>query len=299
MDRFQSLKIFGCVAEKLSFTEAADSLNLPKASVSTTIRDLEEHLGVRLFHRTTRQVTLTPDGANFLERCQQILMDLEDVESMFQAKPEHLKGKIRVDMSIAMARDGIVPRLPEFLKAHPGIEIELSSTDHRVDLNRDGIDCVIRAGGAPDENFVERELGRILLINCASPSYLEQYGKPKGLDDLKNHRLVHFTQAFNNKPATFEYFDGERYREIKMKNTITVNNTDSYKAACIAGLGIAQIPLVGVKEHLKRGVLVEVLPKLRAEPMKLKLIYHPRRLVTKRVRVFMDWLESVVREYLK
>lgn len=297
-DKYTAFRIFLRVADLLSFTRAAESLSLPKATVSTTVQELEGTLGVRLFHRTTRQVRLTPEGTTFVERCRSLLADLDEAETMFHHGSALLQGKIRVDMAVTNARDVVIPRLPEFVAKHPGVEFEFSATDYRIDLAREGIDCVVRAGGASEPGLIEKDLGTLVLINCASPAYLKKYGTPKRLEDLKGHLLVNFTHRFGNPSDGFEYFDGERYREWKMRRSISVNNTDTYKAACLAGMGIAQIPLVGVRQHLQQGALVEVLPKHRAEPLAMKLVYHQRRLLTKRVRVFMDWLEPVLREHI-
>lgn len=297
MDRFEAMKVFIRVAELQSFTRAADSLGLPKATVSTVVQNLEARLGARMLNRTTRQVRLTPEGQSFLERCKDLLDDLDDVEAMFRIDASQIKGKIRVDMTVPTACDLIIPRLHEFIEQHPGIEIELSSTDHRVDLIRDGIDCVIRAGSYSEPGVAEKLIATAPLVNCASPVYLDKYGKPESLDDLKHHKLIHYTLALGSKPEGFEYFDGEKYRETRMQGFITVNNTVAYTAACLAGLGIAQIPKPGVKSYLKSGRLVEVLPQYHAEPMNIKLVYPQRRLLAKRVRVFMEWIEPLVEEH--
>ena len=136
------------------------------------------------------------------------------------------------------------------------------------------------------------------VINVASPGYLKKYGKPKNLEDLKNHKLIYYAQELGSSPDGFEYFDGEKYREIKMTGVITVNNVDSYKAACLAGLGICQNPQVGILNLLKSGSLIEVLPKFRAEPMKLKIVYLQRGITSKRVMVFIDWLEQNLKDYI-
>lgn len=297
MDRFEAMKVFVRVAELQSFTKAAESLGLPKATVSTVVQSLEALVEVRLLHRTTRQVRLTSEGQSFLERCKDLLDDVDDVESMFRVDTARITGKIRIDMTVPVARDVVIPALHEFIERHPGVDIELSSTDHRVDLIREGIDCVIRSGNHKAPGVAEKEIGSIPLINCVSPGYLEKYGKPKSIEDLKNHKLIHYTQVLGSRPEGFEYFDGEKYREVPMKNLITVNNTVSYTSACLAGLGIAQIPVAGVRESLKKGELVEVLPKFRAEPLKLKLVYPQRRLLAKRVRVFMEWIEPLLQKY--
>lgn len=135
------------------------------------------------------------------------------------------------------------------------------------------------------------------LVNGASPAYLERHGRPKKLEDLASHRLVHYVATLGAKPEGFEYFDGERYRTLRVDGAIIVDNADAYLAACLAGLGIIQAPLVGVREQLKKGRLVEVLPRQRAEPMPVSLVYPHRRNLARRVQAFMDWVEEQMRDY--
>ncbi len=298
MDKYETMRIFIRVAELQSFTQAAETLNLPRATVSVSVQNLEAWVGTRLLNRTTRRVQLTNDGISFLERCKYLLGDLEEAESMFRRDATQLKGKIRVDMVATMAKVLFIPMLPRFLEKHPGIEIEISSTDGRVDLVRAGIDCMVKGGKDFDRGLAKRELGEAAIVNCASPKYLAKYGKPKNIEDLKNHRLIHFAPVLGSKPEGFEFFDGEKYQEIGMPGIVTVNNTETYTAACLAGFGISQNPLGVVAKHLKSGALVEVLPKFKAEPMKISLVYPHQRLMPKRVRAFMDWLEAAFKEII-
>ncbi len=297
MDRLDAMRTFMRVTELESFTKAAASLGLPKASVSTAVRDLETAVGARLLQRTTRRVQLTQDGLSFYERCKDLLADVEDVSTMFQRGDAAVTGRLRVDMSTGIARTLVVPRLPGFLARHTGLEIELSCTDRRVDVVREGFDCVIRVGALADSGLIARRIGTFTLVNCASPAYLERHGRPKKLEDLASHRLVHYVATLGAKPEGFEYFDGERYRTLRVDGAIIVDNADAYLAACLAGLGIIQAPLVGVREQLKKGRLVEVLPRQRAEPMPISLVYPHRRNLARRVKAFMDWVEEQMRDY--
>ncbi|WP_413557996.1 LysR substrate-binding domain-containing protein [Bdellovibrio sp. HCB209] len=299
MDRIESMQIFMKVAELGSFTGASEHLSLPKASVSNAIQQLENNLGTRLFHRTTRKVQLTQDGVTFFERCRDLLSDVDEVESMFRKDPSLVSGRIRVDMGAAIARNAVVPRLPEFLKKYPGVQVELSCSDRKVDLVREGFDCVIRVGNLADSGLIARPIGKFTIVNCASTAYLEKYGRPKKLEDLQNHFLVHYVQTWGGKPDGFEYYDGEKFRTLSMKSKITVNNVDSYTAACLAGLGIIQAPRVGKDEYLMKNKLEEILPKYKAEPMPVSIVYPHRRNVAKRVQVFMDWLESILKDYVE
>lgn len=301
MNQLDAMRIYVRVAEMASFTLAAQSMGLPKGSLSTAVQRLENLLGVRLLHRTTRRVQMTLDGQAFYERCKDLLADVEELQGMFQLGEAALQGRLRVDMPIGVARTVILPHLPEFMQAHPGLEIEFSSTDRRVDLVREGFDCVMRIGALGDSLLVARPLGHYQVINCASPAYLAAFGVPQTLDDLAQHRLIHYVPTLGSRSAGFEYVDAQsgEVRCLAMAGALTVNNSDAYQAACLGGLGLIQAPEVGVRALIGSGQLVEVLPQYRAAPMPVSLLYGNRRHVPKRVQVFMAWLAEVMQPYLQ
>ena len=298
MDLAQSLRAFQRVVELGGFTRAAESLGLPKASVSTAIQQLEARLGTQLLHRTTRRVQATADGRAFYQRSQDVLADMEELQAMFQTEGRQLRGRLRVDMGSGMARLFVLPQLPAFLAAHPQLEVELSATDRLVDVVREGFDCVLRGGHPQDGALVARTLGSMRIVNCASPAYLAQRGTPRSLDDLAEHALVHYVSTLGQRSAGFEYRSGGEYRLLPMGGAVTVNNVEAYHAAALAGLGIIQVPLLSVRQALAQGTLVEVLPELVAEPMPLTLLYAQRRHLPRRVRVFMDWLADLLVPHL-
>ena len=298
MNRLEAMQIFARVAELASFTRAAESLGMPKASASNAVQQLESALGTRLLHRTTRKVQLTQDGQAFYERSKDLLADMDELQSMFQQGEQALRGRLRVDMPSGVARNFIVPRLPQFLQAHPQIELELSSTDRRVDLVREGFDCVLRVGALGDVNLIARPLGQFSIASCASPAYLRRHGTPQTLADLATHQLIHYVPTLGARSTGFEYPDGAGYSNLLMAGALTVNNSEAYQEACLAGLGLIQAPAVGVRHLLEQGLLVEVLPQYRAEPMPVSLLYANRRNLSKRVRVFMDWVAETLRPHL-
>lgn len=298
MNPLERMRIFTRVAELASFTQAADTLGLPKASTSTAVQQLETQLGTRLLHRTTRRVQLTQDGQAYYERCKDLLADLDELQAMFQHREGGLQGRVRIDMSTGMARNVVVPRLPELLARHPALELELSSTERRVDLVREGFDCVLRTGAVVDASLVARPLGLARQVNCVSPGYLRQHGTPQSLGDLVHHRLVHFVNTLGARSTGFEAVVDGALVATPMQGSITVNNAEAYMAACLAGLGIIQVPRLGVVDLLARGEIVEVLPQCAAPPMPLTLMYANRRNLPRRVRVVMDWLAEVVGEHL-
>lgn len=294
MLRPELLQIYTRVAELVSFTQAADSLGLPKASVSQAVQQLEAMLGTRLLLRTTRRVKITQDGQLFYERCKDLLADVDELQSMFQQGAQALRGRLRVDMPSGIARQQVLPRLDEFLAAHPQLEVELSSTDRRVDLVREGFDCVLRVGQLEDSALVARPLGKLVQLNCASPAYLAAHGTPRTLADLANHRLVHYVPTLGAKPVGWEYVQEGQTLRLPMAGAFTVNDTGAYAAACVAGVGLIQAPAIGMRPLIAQGLLVEVLPEWRAPAMPISLLYAHRRHLPRRVQVFMNWLAELL-----
>lgn len=298
MNRLDALTAFVRVAELSSFTQAASSLGLPKSRVSAAISQVEAQLRTQLLYRTTRKVQLTHDGQIYYERVRDVLADLEDMDALFQQTPGDLKGTIRVDMPVATARSLIIPRLPAFLDRHPGLDIELSCTDRRVDVVAEGFDCVLRAGAMTDSGLMARQLGVMPMINVASPTYLNRHGVPETLDDLDRHRMVHYTMQLGSKPCGFEYWDGLSWRTRAVTGVLTVNNTIAFNSAALAGLGIIQAPATGLTEQLAAGDLLQILPQYHAEPLPLALVYPRRRHQARRVRAFMDWMAEVMKAHV-
>lgn len=305
MNQLEAMQVFVRVAELGSFTQAADSMGLPKARVSDAVQQLEALLGTRLLHRTTRKVQMTQDGQVVYERSRDLLVDFEDMQTLFRDDRSGLRGRLRVDMPLAVARDVVLPRLPEFLQAHPELEIELSSTDRRVDVIREGFDCVLRVGTLADSSLIARPIGEYRMLNVASPAYLERYGTPRTIADLAGHRLVHYVPTLGGRSSGFEYVaptaptGAEATLFQPMAGALTVNNSDAYLGACLAGLGIIQSPEIGLRRWIDDGRLVEVLPDYRPSPMPVSLIYANRRHLPRRVQTFMNWIEMLIRERLQ
>ncbi len=190
MDKIHAMQLFIRVADLESFSRAAETLALPKGSVSRQIQALESHLGVRLLHRTTRRVQLTQDGMVYYERAKDLLSNLDELDGMFQHDPASISGRLRVDMPVGFAKKMVIPHLPTFLQQYPGIELELSSSDRLVDVIREGFDCVVRVGALKDSGLIARPLGKLTQINCASPDYLARFGYPQSLEDLADCALI-------------------------------------------------------------------------------------------------------------
>ncbi|WP_442782502.1 LysR family transcriptional regulator [Collimonas fungivorans] len=301
MQNLEPILIFITVAEMGSFTHAADSLGIQKGRASTAVRKLEEDIGVRLLHRTTRSVQLTEDGRVFHARARDLLAEVDDLHSMFASDQVALRGRLRVDLPSELARTTIVPALPTFMATYPELELEMSSTDRQVDLVQEGFDCVLRLGPIGDETLIARPLGKLRMINAASPAYLARHGVPRSLDDLQHqeHRVVHFARTLGAKPYGWEYPHGDGYARLQLRGALHVNSVQAYEAAGVAGLGLIQAPLLGIGSYLESGALIEFLPDFQHRPLDVSLVVAHRRNLSRRVRAFMKWIETVLAPHLE
>lgn len=300
MDRFDQYRVFAQVAEMGSFIKAAHALDAPRASVSAAIQQLEIQLGVRLLHRTTRQVRLTADGEQLLERVRPLLAEVEDIDQLFQASERQVSGRLSIDVPSRVARRLIAPQLPGLLRRHPRLQVVLSSTDRAIDLVQEGVDCAVRVGALHDSSLVVRPLGSISLINCASPAYLREYGEPVRPEDLADrHWAVGYASPKNGRELPWEFLaaDGGAH-QLQVRSRVVVNNAESYIACCLAGLGLIQIPRFDVQHLLDAGQLVEVMPAARAAGMPVSLLYPHRRQRSRRVAVFLEWFEGLMQAYV-
>ena len=291
MDRFNAMRVFTRIVELGGFAKAADSLQLPRASVTVLIKQLEAHLGVQLLQRTTRQVSPTLDGAAYYQRCVRLLSDLEEAEAVFSTSRHNPRGTLSVDMPSGIGRFIVIPALPQFTARYPQIDLEIGLNDRPVDLIREGVDCVLRGGPALDESLVARPLAMMEQVTLASPAYLERMGVPTSLDELvAHHQMVEYVSSTSGKRFGLEFQLGSELRAINLPKRIAVNSADGYFAACAAGYGLIQAPHYHAMRQLAEGTLVPVLGKLAVPEMALTALYPPHRQLSQRVRVFVDWL---------
>jgi len=298
VDRIDLFRTFARVVECASFTRAADTLGLPRSSVSAAVIDLEARVGARLLHRTTRKVSPTQDGAAFYERCLRLIADVEDAENLFRQTSVGPTGVLRIDVPGRIGRLIIAPALPEFLARHPQLDIELRVTDRAVNLVEESVDCVLRVGPLGDSGLIARPIGKLPLINVASPGYLAQYGTPGAPADLGEHLAVNYASPSTGRIEDWEWIDNDEMRTCPMRSRVTVNSAEAYIACCLAGLGLIQIPAYDVRGHVEAGELVEVMPRHRAEPMPMTLLYPHRQHLSRRLQVFADWLEALLKQQL-
>ena len=288
MDRFQEMQVFVRIAERGSFTQAADDLQLPRATVSNLIQRLEARLGVRLLERTTRTVRLTPDGEAYRQRCVGLLADLEEADGLFrQAVP---KGLLRVNLQGTLARRFVVPALPAFLARYPQLALQIGEDDRLVDLVREGVDCVLRAGQLRDSSLVARRVALLPQLTCASASYLAQFGEPRTLADLAGHHAVNYLSSATGQALPLEFTVNAELRTLHLPGPVSVTGADVYAGAAIAGLGLVQVPRYRVADELASGQLREVLADLPPPPLPVSVLYPQNRQLSVRVRAFAQWL---------
>ncbi|OSZ62526.1 LysR family transcriptional regulator [Hydrogenophaga sp. IBVHS2] len=299
MDRFDAMQAFVRVVDAGSFTKAAETLRLNKTSVTQLIQQLEARLRVKLLNRTTRKVQVTAEGAAYYERVVRLLADLDDAETSLSDARTAPRGRLRVDVPSPLARFVLVPALSGFHARYPDIQIDMGVSDRIVDLISDSVDCVIRGGEITDPSLVARLVGELPIKAYAAPGYLQRHGTPEHPRDLEqsHHRVVGFLSARNGRvpPFSMQLGDGERI-DVRGHHVVAIDDGNAYLAAGLAGLGVLRLPTYMARDHVARGELVTLFDEWSFEPMPLYLAYPPNRYVSAKLRVFVDWVISVVGE---
>ncbi|GLP89903.1 LysR family transcriptional regulator [Gluconobacter frateurii] len=298
MDRIDLFRIFARVVETASFTRTADTLKMPRSTISVAIQELETRVGTRLLARTTRSVSVTPDGAAFYDHCLRIVTEVEEVEALFSQDAVRPQGVLRVNIPGRIGRLIIAPALPDFLESYPGIDIELGMTDRAVNLIEDGIDCVLRVGPLQDSGLVGRKICDLELINVASPDYIRRFGSPTCPDDLGQHHVIRYASPTSGRVEDWEWVENGEVRLKPVKGRVTVNSAEASIACCLSGLGLIQIPAYDVKNHLAAGDLVEVMPDWRAEGLPMTILYPHRKHLSRRVQAFVEWVVPLLNSSL-
>jgi len=295
MDKVKAMQTFVRIVEANSFSKAAETLNLPRASLTATMQNLEAFLGTTLLQRTTRRLSLTPDGAEYYKQCLEILSAIEASELLFRGPDARRpQGTLRVDLPGAVGRHVVLPRIAEFHAAYPDVRLSLSLTDRLVDITQEGIDCAVRVGQLQDSSMVGRQIGTMRFVTCASPSYLGRWGLPKRIDDLKKHRsVVHFSGRSGRAFSWDLLVDGKPV-QVELDGPIAVNDADAYIGCALQGLGLVQAATYQVRAYLESGALVAVLPESPPTPMPISLLYPRGRMATPKLSVFAAWLSTVV-----
>jgi LysR family transcriptional regulator for bpeEF and oprC len=291
MDQLSAIRAFARVVEAGSFTRAAASLDMPNATMSKSVQELEAHLGVRLLQRTTRRVTVTAEGQEYYAKARRVLKDLEDIDTSFNTARSTPRGQLRIDVGGSTARDVLIPLLPDFMARYPEIRIDLGVSDRSVDLVGDNVDCVIRGGPLDDSSLIARQIGHAEMVTCATPAYLKQHGVPAYPDELKNgHKLVGYLSTRTGRAFPFRFLHDGKQSEIATEYRIGISESNAHLAACVAGIGIVQTFAYSVETSLRDGTLVEILKSWRPPSYPFHVVYPHNRHVTQRLRVFIDWL---------
>lgn len=291
MDRFDTMRLVVRVIERRSFTAAAADLGLPRSTATEAVKRLEARLGTRLLERTTRHVAPTLDGQAFYERCLAILADVEEAEGLFRGVQP--RGHLRIDAHPFLTRAFLLPRLPEFLQRYPLIDLHIGQGDRLVDLVREGVDCVIRAGELADSGMFVRRIATIEEVTCASPAYLREHGMPASPDSLAGHVMVGFVSSRTGAVMPLEFTVEGRLRHVVLPSRVTVDGSDAMADLARMGFGLIQAPRYRFRRDFADGTLVEVLANHRPPPTPLSALHPHNRHLAPRVRVFLDWVTRI------
>ncbi|WEY41219.1 LysR family transcriptional regulator [Paraburkholderia sp. SUR17] len=287
MDNLNGIVAFVRTAETLSFVEAGRKLGISASAVGKAIAKLEASLGVRLFHRTTRRVSLTHEGQHFHERCHRILEELRDAEAMLSKAAQTPRGRLRVSLPVIGYRF-LLPVLPAFSARYPDVELDLDFNDRIVDVVEGGFDAVIRSGLLTDSSLMSRRLGPFRFVLCTSPEYVARMGQPRTVAELVEHDCVRyrFPTTGRLQPWTF----GDDDEPPRLRTSMTCNNMEALRGAVIAGFGIGFVPDFLVRDALACGSLVTVLDDLAIPPGQFSVLWPSSRQLSPKLRVFVDFM---------
>ena len=290
MDKFQEMCVFAGVADAGSFVGAADALGMSKAAVSRHVSDLEQRLGVRLMQRTTRKLSLTPEGEVFLSRCRDILASIEASEAELSTRTASASGLLKVSVPVSFATRHLAPLWSDFLAAHPRLTLDVQLADRVVDLVDEGFDLAVRIARLPDSSLVSRKLASTRLVLCAAPSYLRRRGTPRHPDDLAAHDVIGYSLLATPGQWLLQGPGGPV--TVKTKPRLWTNNGDTSVAAAVRGAGIDLQPTFLIADELADGRLVQVLPAWQAVELGIYAVYPSRKFVLPKVRALVNFLAA-------
>lgn len=290
MARFKQIETFVAVAAKGSLSAAAQAEGVAPAVIGRRLDALEERLGVKLLVRTTRKLTLTFEGAAFLEDCQRIVSELADAEASVSAGGVKASGHLRVSAPAGFGRKHVAPLVPEFAAAHPDVSITLDLSDRLVDLVNEGFDCAVRLGELSDSSLVSLRLGENRRVCVAAPSYLERHGIPDTLAALVRHNCLTLAANANQQRVWTFQQEGELV-SIKVSGTVECSDGAVLHEWCLAGHGLAWRSWWEVGGDIAAGRLVAVLERFAAPPIGIHAVFAQRRHLPLRVRLFLDFLK--------
>ncbi len=296
MDQLLAMKVFARVAERGSFGQAADELDISRPAVSAHVAALEKHLGARLLNRTTRRVTLTAEGTEFLRRTRRILEELHDAEETVRATRSKPQGKLRVDVPVVFGRYLLLPALPEFTRRYPLIELDLRLNDRVVDLVAERVDVALRVGPIRQAGLAARRVSQVNIVTCAAPAYLQDHGEPQTPDELRGHRLLGLTAA-SGGPPEWTYPPPYTQKRLGLKFSMLFNSAEGPIIAAAAGLGITHTADLIVAEYVGRGELKLILEDFVVPGPPISLVYPSAGHQLAKVRVFSDFAADLLQRW--
>lgn len=295
MDKLDAMRVFVRVVETGSFTRAAQSMHMSRTSVTQLVQQLEARLRLKLLNRTTRKVNVTADGAAYYERIVPVLATLDEIETSLPGAAALPRGQLRVDVPSPLASMLLVPALPQFSARYPDIQLDMGASDRMADVIGDKVDCVIRGGEVRDQSLVARQIGDLQLAVYAAPGYLARAGTPSHPQQLQEaqHRIVRFRWGRDGSfPAVMQ--QGGTRVTVEGQHILSIDDGNAYLAAGLAGLGVLWLPDYMARPHVAAGALLPLFEAWQMAPMPLYLAYPPNRHVSKKLRVFIDWVADLM-----
>ncbi|MDT0499824.1 MULTISPECIES: LysR family transcriptional regulator [unclassified Halomonas] len=290
LDRFTGMRVFTQAATHGSLSAAGRALGMSPAMATKHVDALEARLGVKLLHRTTRRLTLTDAGRDYLEACQRILQELDETESEVAAQRIEVVGRLRMNVPLSFGTRFIAPLLPAFSRRYPQVEVELGLSDAQHDLMQEGWDLALRIGHLADSSLKARRLGDCTLRVCAAPDYLERHGTPRGVNELAGHNCLSYTLSPSQKDGTWR-FGRKGDIQVPVHSNLRANNGDALLAAALRGQGVIYQPSFIVDDALARGELVALeLDQPTLDPGGIHVLLPPDRRPPAKVRAMIDYL---------
>ena len=294
MGKLEAMQTFIRVVDAGTFTRAADLLGVPKSTVSRQVQALEKTLGVRLLHRTSRQLSVTEQGAAYYQGALRLLDQLGILESSVGNTLAAPHGRIRVELPGALAYQLIIPALPDFFDQYPDVQLELSVANRPVDLIAENVDCVIRVGPLMNDSLIARPLGLLGMMSCASPEYLAEFGLPTHPDALdKDHKVIQVVSPKSGRPFASDIASGAERTTLRGAHQIAVNDSAGALVAALAGLGVLTTYAFLVTPHVQVGRLVPLFEQWESAYIPVHVAYSENRHLASKVRVFIDWVVAL------
>jgi DNA-binding transcriptional LysR family regulator len=281
---------FASAARHASFANAARELGLSPSAIAKNVARLESQLGVRLFHRTTRRVTLSPDGEDLYTRCQRILQEVESLDAAAAGARSGPRGTLRIDMPVTYGRQVVLPVLTRLRARYPDLKIDARFSDQVIDIIKEGLDAAVRIGPLADSRLVGRMFDQQVIWTCASPAYLKRHGKPESPDQLSAHTCLLFRLPSSGRDRPWQFRVANREISLTLESGVRLGDGEALVQAAAAGLGLIQVPSYMAEREVKRGELAEILQRYRPAPLPISLIYPSHRHIPLRVRALADAL---------